>query len=337
MPFSVSLIGFRHGHIQDLIQRIQTRDDLQLVAACEESATERADLSALLPDTPVYSSYSQMLDEVQSDIVAVGDVYGLRGQRVISALENSSHVVSDKPICTRLEELARIEKLSAEKNLCIGCQFDVRDHANFRALHQIVRGGEIGEVCAVSFGGQHPLNYGSRASWYFEQGAHGGTLNDIAIHAFDFVPWITGSPIATIQSARAWNAHFSEVPHFQNAAQIMLSLESGAGVLGDVSYLMPDSFGYALPHYWRTTIWGTRGMAETNYNADGAQLYQNGQSEPQTVKVEGNAGGYLEAFIREIRGESKGDWPTTESNLRTQRVALQAQEAAETGQANFDL
>lgn len=328
MPLSIALIGFRHPHVNDLIERIGARDALQLVAACEADETARAALRARLPNTPIFSDYSQMLSEVESDIIAVGDVYGLRGARVIAALENGSHVISDKPICTRLDELERIEKLSAENNLCVGCQLDVRDHANFRALHQIVRSGDIGEVCAVSFGGQHPINFGTRAGWYFEEGAHGGTINDIAIHAFDFLPWIIGSPIAAIQSARAWNAHFDEVPHFQNAAQVMLTLKNGAGVLGDISYLMPDSFGYALPHYWRTTIWGTRGMAETGYNSDGAQLYQSGQSEPQTVKVAANEGGYLDAFIGEIRGESGNDWPTTQTNLRAQRVALEAQYSA---------
>jgi len=32
--------------------------------------------------------------------------------------------------------------------------------------------------------------WGTRPAWYFEPGMHGGTLNDIAIHALDFIPWV---------------------------------------------------------------------------------------------------------------------------------------------------
>lgn len=78
-------------------------------------------------------------------------------------------------------------------------------------------------------------------------------------------------------------------------------------------------------------------MAETSYNGEGAQLYQNGQSESQTVTVPANAGGYLDAFISEICGESGDDSPTTNTNLRAARVALRAQDAAEAENSGFDL
>lgn len=331
MSLSLAIVGFRHPHILDLVKRVQPHPQLHLVAVCEEDEATRAQLSQSPPCEQIFDSYPQMLDSVSCDVVAVGDAYGLRGGRTIEALRRGLHVISDKPICTRGEELETIVQLSREKELCIGCQFDLRDHANFLALRQLVRGGDIGEVCAISFGGQHPLNYGARAAWYFEPQQHGGTLNDIAIHAFDFVPWIVGSPVSHIRAARAWNAHFAQVPHFQNAAQVVFELENGAGVMGDVSYLMPDSFGYALPHYWRTTIWGTHGIAETNYTVQGVQLYRNGATEAQTVTATAHPGGYLEAFLREVEEETLEDAPTTETNLAAQRVALAAQEAAELG------
>jgi predicted dehydrogenase len=63
-----------------------------------------------------------MLDEVEVDIVAVGDYYGVRGERVIAALERGKHVIADKPLCTSLAELDRIEQLAAEKGLSVFCQ-----------------------------------------------------------------------------------------------------------------------------------------------------------------------------------------------------------------------
>jgi|SRR6266511_4727891 len=100
---------------------------------------------------------------------------------------------------------------------------------------------------------------GARPGWYFERGKHGGTINDIAIHAFDFVPWITGLEWRAIIAARTWNAKAREFPHFHDCAQIMATLANGAGVRADVSYLAPDRLRYKLPHYWHVLVHGTRG------------------------------------------------------------------------------
>ena len=45
--------------------------------------------------------------------------------------------------------------------------------------------GNLGEIIKL-FGGQL-IPYGTRANWYFEEGKHVGTINDIAIHGIDLV------------------------------------------------------------------------------------------------------------------------------------------------------
>lgn len=329
MGFSVGIVGFRHGHIQDLVTRIQGQAELSLVAVCEEHEATRAAVEAQNLGVPVYSSYSAMLDAVSLDIVAVGDAFGLRGGRVIEALERGSHVIGDKPLCTRRSELETIKKLAQEKSLCVGCMLDLRDSANFAALRNVVQAGSIGEVSAISFGGQHPLLPNTRPSWYFDVDLHGGTLNDVGIHAFDLIPWITGLEFAAVETARVWNPMAPQHPHFQSAAQVTLTLSNGAGVQGDVSYLVPDSFGYVLPQYWRTTIWGTKGVAETQVKADGVSLYRAGASAPELVTAPATPGGYLQAFLNEIAGKVQPGAATTASNLRTQEVSILIQEAAD--------
>ena len=68
-------------------------------------------------------------------------------------------------------------------------------------------------------------------------------MNDIAVHTIDYIRWETGLEFGSI------NAALPQVPDFKNAAQAMLTLQNGCGVLGDVSYLSPDGFGYQFPHY----------------------------------------------------------------------------------------
>ena len=47
MPVKFVVVGLRHPHINDVVARLQERDDTELVAVCEEDAATR---EALLND-----------------------------------------------------------------------------------------------------------------------------------------------------------------------------------------------------------------------------------------------------------------------------------------------
>src|SRR5581483_4595745 len=119
---------------------------------------------------------------------------------------------------------------------------------------------------------QHPLLLDKRPAWYFEPGKHGGTINDIAIHATDLIPWLTGRKLVEVVAARAWNARLPQFPHFQDAAQFMLKLDNSGGVMADVSYLAPDGINYKAPQYWRVTCHGSDGLIEAKYMSPTIQL-----------------------------------------------------------------
>ncbi len=332
MSIRVAVAGFRHFHIFDLYHRVRAREDTAIVAACEADPRVRTELAAQGAIEITHGDFDAMLAEVDCDVVAIGDSYAQRGGLVIKALSRGKHVISDKPLCTRLDELAQIAQLSSQQGLKVGCMLDNRDAPQFMGLRHLVRDGVIGEIHAIGFGGQHPLMFGSRPGWYFEPGQHGGTINDIAIHAIDAIPWITGLQFTTVNAARCWNAFATQVPHFQDAAHLMLTMDNGCGVLGDVSYSMPDSFAYSLPHYWRMTLWGSQGMLETSITADTIALAANGQREQTSVPLpDGNPGGYLQAFLRDVAGRPAADELCTASVLQATRTTLTIQQAADTG------
>lgn len=335
MAMKLAFVGFRHGHINSLHAAARKRDDVRIVACCEEDEATRRKLEG--GDVRItHDRCAKLLTEVECDAVAVGDYYARRGGIAIAALESGRHVILDKPICTRLDELDRIEQVAGRSGLRVGCMLDMRDTGTFRTLRRLVRAGEIGEVHAACFGGQHPLMYGSRAGWYFEEGKHGGTINDIAIHGVDIVRWITGLEYQAVNAARNWNGRAKETPHFRDCAQVMLTMRNGCGVIGDVSYLAPDSFGYSLPQYWRVTLWGSDGVLEAGCVQKSPVLYRAGSKEPQQIEPDaGTPGGYLQAFLDETGGAPSSDGAlTTADVLRASRVTLLAQDAADQGLTN---
>ncbi|MFA7160493.1 MAG: Gfo/Idh/MocA family oxidoreductase [Kiritimatiellia bacterium] len=326
MKLRMAFMGFRHGHIYAIYE--SKHPDFEIAGACEEDAATRDELKKSNRARITHDKFERMLDDLEFDILAVGDYYARRGEIIIEALRRGKHVISDKPICTRPGEIDEIRAIAAAKNLAVGCQFDLRSEGIFLALRELAAGGELGEIHAVSFGGQHPMSLDSRPAWYFEEGKHGGTINDIAIHAFNLVPWLTGLKFKAVNAARNWNARLKKVPRFRDAAQVMCTLENGAGVLGDVSYFSPDSFGYSLPMYWRVTLWGDGGVAEATLSK--LVLYRAGENTPREIPPHKPMRRfYLDSFLRAARAQGAPGDITTAEVISSSRNTLLAQKAAD--------
>ena len=326
----IAFAGLRHGHINSLYNEAVNSPELEISAICEEDAAARQAFLTAHPESkaPVYDSLAKMLAEADCDIVATGDYYGKRGSVAIAALKAGKHVIADKPLCTSLSELDQIEKLSKEKHLAVGLMLDLRTYDHFVKAREIIRNGELGEIAQIQFGGQHPLLVDSRPHWYFEPGKHGGTINDIAIHAIDYIPWMTGLEIKSFAAARTWKAFDSKCDCFNDAAQFMLVMDNGCGILGDVSYSEPDSHGYKMPHYWRFTVWGTKGVIEFNSIEKKITAWIQGETTPRVIEAASYTGPrYLDWFLMDVDGK-KAELDTALVLKRT-RQALELQSLAD--------
>jgi predicted dehydrogenase len=314
-----------------VLGRAQAREDVEIVAACEEDAEARAAVARDGRVKITHEDHGKMLEEVDCDAVIVGDWFAKRGRIVIDALRMGRHVLSDKPLCTTIGELDKIQKLARDGNCTVGMMLDVRDSGVFIGLHDLVRRGAIGEIRAVSFGGQHPLLPDTRPSWYHEEGKQGGTINDIAVHGIGLVSWITGLGYRRVVAARVWKDGPPADSRFVNAGQIMLEMDNGAGLIADVSYFSPNSQGYTLPMYWRMTFWGSKGVLESGITSKEITIWREGEKTGFAIPPAApTPGGYLDSFLRGLRGEDGVTIPSSDV-FRASRVALKAQEAADKG------
>jgi len=323
---NIAFAGLRHGHIYGLAGLAKQNPDFSITGWWETDEEARKGGEAAFSKPP-YESYEALLDDEKVDIVAIGDYFGIRGRRVIEALKAGKHVMCDKPVCTSLDELDEITRLLQEKNLKLGCMLDLRYEPCLRHLSSLIADGQLGEIKTASFTGQHPLNWGQRAGWYFEEGKHGGTFNDIAIHGVDAIHFLTGSPWVKTLYARQWNAFAPLAPIFMDCAQCVGELANGANVMADVSYAAPSPGGFKTPAYWRFTLWGTKGFAECRVNDPVITLLLTGDSQPHCVAAPPVESDYLRDFKREIEGEQV--LFNTQSVLDSSRAALQLQQHAD--------
>jgi predicted dehydrogenase len=338
MAVKLAIIGLRHGHIMALLAEAE-KLGVEVVAVCEEDAATRAAFQNHDKVRITHDSYQKMLAEVPCDIIGVGDYYGIRGQRVLDALAAGRHVVVDKPLCTSILECDQITELAAQRGLCVSCMFGLRTSAQLITMKKLIAQGLLGEIRTICITGQHPLNLGVRPGWYFEPGKHGGTINDIGIHAVDLIPWLCGQQITTVVAARTWNAKASRTPWFNDCAQVLLKLGNQAGVMADFSYLSPDKCGFTVRQYWRVTVHGDDGLLETQKGEEELYFASSKAEQPEKISctLEAMPEDFLTQIIREKDGQAIPGQLTTGYVLKTSRKALQIQYAADNALRDFDL
>jgi predicted dehydrogenase len=327
--YTMAFAGFRHSHINALYRLAEANKDIRIAGAFEQDDAARA-AAAKDPGADFrYGSYEELLSDAGVDIVAIGDYYSMRGPRAIAALKAGKNVFADKPLCTSLAELAEIEELSKKSKLKVGCMLDQRYSAFIPYVRDLIQKGGLGRVQTVYFGGQHPLMYGARPSWYFEEGKHLGTINDIAIHGIDTVYHLTGLEPVRVIGAREWNGFAAKEPQFKDCAQFVVELSNGAGLMGDVSYASPDALKYNSPFYWRYTIFGTEGVVEFGTNLNEVRVSVGGRPGVEYIIPPAvDSGNCLSTFINELAGAEIPGGSNTAVVIRSSRNTLKIQEAA---------
>lgn len=325
MSIKVAFAGFRHGHVQSMYQTAQRLEYVEIVACVDEGGPEAHGSSIpVLGAQLTHENLDQVIADVDFDVLASADVYARRGEHVIKALEAGKHAITDKPLCTRVEELQTIARLARERNLQVMVDLTMRYAAPYYKLVKIVQQGGIGELSSALVTGLHPMAYGSRPSWYFEPGKHGGTLNDLMIHGVDLIRWASGKEFEKVIAATA-TCHRAPVPFFQDSAQVFYEMSDGAKYLGDCSYMAPEG----CPEHWRFFLWGSEGSVRLGDSGQ-VEWYRAGEGAQEAPEVAPPCPDPFEDFVSALQFGTER-WLPNEECFRSSMAALAGQLAADTG------
>ncbi len=321
---NILFYGFRHGHIFTLYDMAKKSPDIENIYCIEDDAEARKAASDGHGIEFLDMSYSEALEKLSFDAVAIGGRYGDRGRAIIEGMKNGRHIIADKPICTSLCELSEIERLSKEKNLKIGCMLDLRYTPAAVAAKKIYESGKYGKLCNISFDGQHCIDYANRPSWYFEKDMHGGTINDLGIHGVDLVRHIFGVEFLNTDFAQVRNSYAYKHEFFKDCAIFVCTLTDGAKAMADVSYSAPSNQA-ALPTYWQFRCWLEKGMMTFSYNGSDVTVYDS-VGKVNIFKGEAAKSNYLSDFTDEIRNNKCS---FTHSVIASSRACLEIQAFAD--------
>lgn len=209
------------------------KEDLILSAVCEV----RLDLLESIKDefgVPGYQSLETMLKNEQLDILILCTPSGLHPSQTILAAKYGVHIVSEKPMATRLQDGLDMVRACDEAGVRLFIVKQNRQNATLRLLKRAVSEGRFGAIKMVHLNvfWTRPQDYydqgnGWRGTWEFD----GGAFMNQASHYVDLIEWLIG-PVERIQ------AMMSTTRHIDAEDTGVLNIKWRSGALGSMAVTM---------------------------------------------------------------------------------------------------
>lgn len=265
-PLTLGVVGIDHRHIFGQLAGMEAHG-----CTCKGWWTEGEPQTAegfakRFPHAPRVVDRRALLEDPEIDMILIADIPARRADRAVEAMRAGKDVMTDKPGCITLEQLAVLRACVAETGRIWSVDFSERFEvpAVTRAA-RLVAEGAIGKVVQTVGLGPHRLNRSTRPDWFFQADQYGGILTDIASHQVDQFLYFTGSQDAEIVSASIGNFANPGDPGLQDFGEILLRSDKGQGYIR-VDWYTPD----ALPTWGdgRLTILGTEGYIELRKYVD---------------------------------------------------------------------
>jgi predicted dehydrogenase len=271
------------------------------------------------PDTRLYETYQEMLSKEQLDVVGTCLPYSVNVFASIAAAEKRIHVMSEKPLATELQHLARLQQVSERTGAQISGMLDMRLDCAILTIRDVVSKGWIGEPILAS--AQKSYKFGSRPWFYKKRETYGGTIPWIGIHAIDFIIYTTGLGISRVAAMQS-NKSLSAYPGTEDNAGILLGLSNGGTAVVTLDYLRP---GTATSHGDdRLRVIGSKGVVEMRAR----KVELTTRDAPAREMTLLPAGSIFTDFISYLRGQSSPVLLPREAFEAT-RICLLARQAAD--------
>ncbi|MGS0561883.1 Gfo/Idh/MocA family protein [Microbacterium aurugineum] len=324
----IAIIGAAHPHVDYVLDEL-ARDDrsaFELVGV-QDADRAMAEHHAARFGVPAFDSAAQLLAR-GVDVAVIAGVYGDRGDDVVAALQAGAHVLADKPLCTSLEELDRIEDAAAEAGRTVNLLLEKRGYPETLAALAVVRSGELGDIVGVTSSGPHKLNRDLRPSWFFDRARYGGILSDLAVHDLDAALLFAPASEGTVRAATS--APLDGEEGFARYGAVTLTTPTTV-VATEVSWLTPQASD--VHGDYRLRLVGTRGTAEVFWARGRVEVTTDDRplralDLPPGVRPAEEA---LDAFAA---GRTPG--VGTRDSVAATRLSLLAQASADQGGTAFD-
>lgn len=198
-PVNWGVLGAANFALHHMARAINEADGARMFALATRSEAKATAFRAFAPDLKVHSSYEALLADPEVEAVYIPLPNHLHVEWTRKALEAGKHVLTEKPIAMKAEEIDDLISLRDKTGLMATEAYMIVHHPQWRRCRQLVQEGAIGRIlhadAAFSYDNRNdPDNIRNRP----ETG--GGSIPDIGVYAYGSVRWVTGAEPVTLTS-----------------------------------------------------------------------------------------------------------------------------------------
>jgi predicted dehydrogenase len=319
----VGVLSFVHVHSPAYAAVLRDLDTADFVGITDEDAGRGAEAAEQF-GVRFFDSPATLFDEVEAVVVCSENRNHARD--VIPALQGGVHVLCEKPISTTPEDARAMIQASETSGSQLRTAFPVRYLPSLVRAREIVRGGSLGRVLALS-----GTNHGKiPGGWFLDpELAGGGAVMDHTVHLADLFRWMLDVEVKSV---------YAEVDSFfgaggtDDAAILTLELEGGPFADGIFATIDPSwSRGDGYPTWGDVTlrIAGTSGVLDVDPFARPLRIFDHETTAPSWSYMGEDMNALMLAdFLRGV-AEGRPSGASGLDGLRALEVVLAAYRAGE--------
>ena len=306
--FKVALVGcgrISKNHF-DALRKI---DGLTISAVCD-IVPERAEGNGAHEGVPAFTSYEEMLQRAECDIVTVCTPSGLHAAQGALAARAGKHVITEKPMAITLGQADDLVKACDDAGVFLFVVKQNRLNPPIQLLRRAVDKGRFGRIflANTTVRWQRPQEYYDAAPWRGTWEFDGGAIMNQASHYVDLVQWLVG-PVESVMAKTATQARRIEA---EDSGVALLKFRSGALGVIEVNVLT-----YPRNLEGSITILGEKGSVKIGGTAvnrvehwlfadydDDDKLVDSANTNPPNIYGFGHEG-YYRNVLAVLRGEAQ--------------------------------
>ena len=212
----IGVVGYGTGGQHFHAPFILAANGVELAGVVARAEETRAKVKSDLPNTPIYSSLTEML-AAGVDAVTITTPPHTRRDLVLEAIEAGVHVIADKPFAPTAADARLLAQAAIAKGVTLGVYHNRRMDSDIQTIKSVMDDGALGKIWRL----HSRMEFDDPAT--IEAGPTGGLLRDLGTHLVDQAMYLMG-PVVSV-----------------NAQMNMLELEAGETDASFVVTLTHDS------------------------------------------------------------------------------------------------
>lgn len=324
----IGILSFAHHHSEAYIHNLRQLEGVELIGVADEDLA-RGQRFAELYATRSFASYADLLEARPHGVIICAEN---SKHRLLAEMAASLgiHVLSEKPLATRLEDAAAMLQACERAGVLLMTAFPMRFSAPLLEIKQRLDQGDFGRVYCFNAVNQGELPTRHRAWFVDPQLAGGGAIMDHTVHLVDIMRWYLGSEASSVY-ARSNRVFHADLVQVETGALEMITFTDGVFASIDASW--------SRPPYWPT--WGglafemvsERGAVIVDGFKQNLTVYSHAAQRPQWAYWGSDMNQAMiadfVAAVRDQRPPRVSGW----DGYRALEVTLAAYESARLGQA----